>query len=329
MPDSHADRWSDIERVYLEALERDVATREAFLETACKDDEDLRREVRSLLGFEHEADRFLEHPALIDAARDLASQAPILSGRRLAGHEILELIGAGGMGDVYRARDLRLQRDVAFKVLDPLIAADPDYRNRFEDEARSASGLNHPNIVTIYGVGEEADLAFISMELVRGRTLREHLNAGAMAVQPALEIAVQLASALAAAHAVGIVHRDLKPENIMVTDDGLVKVLDFGIAKRQQTTVHHRDDRPTDAGIGSDNGAIVGTIGYMSPEQALGLTAGPQSDQFSLGAILYETLTGRRAFPGESTAEKLAAIVDTTPEPVSRVNRAVPAAHRG
>jgi serine/threonine-protein kinase len=330
MADSNADRWPEIERLYQEALERDVATREAFLDTACEGDDDLRREVRSLLGFEREADRFLEHPALVEAARDLASQAPILVGRRIAGHQVLELIGAGGMGDVYRARDLRLERDVAFKVLDPLVAADPDYRRRFEDEARSASGLNHPNIVTIYGVGEEADLAFISMELVHGRTLRERLNAQAMALQPALDMAVQLASALAAAHLVGIVHRDLKPENVMVTPDGLVKVLDFGIAKRQPTTISpHHDDRATDHESGSDRRAIVGTVGYMSPEQALGLPAGPPSDQFSLGAILYEMLAGRRAFQGESTAERLAAIIEAAPEPISRVNRAVPADLRG
>ena len=230
------------------------------------------------------------------------------------------------MGDVYRARDLRLGRDVALKVLDPLLAFDSEYRRRFEDEAKSASGLNHPNIVTIYGVGEEADLTFITMELVHGRTLREHLSGRAMPIRPTLDIAVQLTSALAAAHLVGIVHRDLKPENVMVTTEGLVKVLDFGIAKRQFPHVVSDDDAgsPTIRTGETEGSTIVGTVGYMSPEQALGLPAGPASDQFSLGAILYEMVAGRRAFHRDSRVETVRAIVDAAPEPVHHLTRAVP-----
>jgi eukaryotic-like serine/threonine-protein kinase len=330
MSDYTADRWPRIERLYIEALERDPPAREAFLEAACEGDEALRREVRSLLRYESAADQFLGRPALVAAARDLARDAPSLSGRHIAGYEVVALIGAGGMGDVYRARDLRLGRDVALKVLDPLVAFDPEYRRRFENEAKSASGLNHPNIVTIYGVGEEADLTFITMELVHGQTLREHLSGRTMPIRPALDVAVQLTGALAAAHLVGIVHRDLKPENVMVTPEGLVKVLDFGIAKRQLPHVVSDDDtgRSTIRTSGTEGGTIVGTVGYMSPEQALGLPAGPASDQFSLGAILYEMVTGRRAFHRDSRGETLRAIVDAAPEPVHHLTRAVPAALR-
>jgi serine/threonine-protein kinase len=330
MSDFTADRWPRIERLYIEALERDPPAREAFLEAACEGDDELRREVRSLLRYESVADQFLGRPALVAAAQDLARDVPSLTGRRIAGYEVVAFIGAGGMGDVYRARDLRLGRDVALKVLDPLVAFDPEYQRRFEDEAKSASGLNHPNIVTIYGVGEEADLTFISMELVHGRTLREHLSGRTMPIRPALDIAVQLTSALAAAHFVGIVHRDLKPENVMVTPEGLVKVLDFGIAKRQFPHVVSDDDtgRPTIRTGETEGSTIVGTVGYMSPEQARGLPAGPASDQFSLGAILYEMVTGRRAFHRDSRVETVRAIVDATPEPVHNFTRAVPAALR-
>jgi serine/threonine protein kinase len=214
------------------------------------------------------------------------------------------------MGDVYRARDPRLGRDVAFKVLDPSVALDPDCRERFEHEAKSASALNHPNIVTIYSVGEEAEVAFITMELVHGQTLR-HLMVTPMPLRTVLDIAVQLAAALAAAHAIGIVHRDLKPENIMVTPDGLVKVLDFGIAKRH--------------GAPEQTGTTLGTVGYMSPEQTLGQPAGPASDQFAIGAILYELLTGQQAFHGDSRTETLAAIVHAEPTPVPTLNSRVPA----
>jgi serine/threonine protein kinase/tetratricopeptide (TPR) repeat protein len=330
MPDYAADRWPRVERLYLEALEQDPPAREAFLEAASAGDDELCREVRSLLRYESAAEHFLGHPALVAAARDLARAVPSLTGRHISGYEVVALIGAGGMGDVYRARDLRLERDVALKVLDPLAAFDPEYRRRFEDEAKSASGLNHPNIVTIYGVGEEGGATFIAMELVHGLTLREHLSVGAMPIRSALDIAVQLTSALAAAHVVGIVHRDLKPENVMVTPEGLVKVLDFGIAKRLFPHVVSDDDAgaPTIRTGETEGSTIVGTVGYMSPEQAVGLPAGPASDQFSLGAILYEMVAGRRAFHRDSRVETVRAIVDAVPEPVHHLTRTVPPALR-
>ena len=313
MTDSQ-DRWQRIERLYNDALDRDTADREAFLAQACGDDESLRQEVRSLLGYERAAEQFLERPALAEAARTLARNArPTLTGRRFAEYDVVALVGAGGMGEVYRARDRRLGRDVALKVLEPSVAADPEYRQRFEHEAQSASALNHPNIVTIYSIGEEDDVTFITMELVQGQTLRQ-LIAAPMPLRTALDISVQLASALSAAHAIGIVHRDLKPENIMVTQDGLVKVLDFGIARRD--------------GAPDDRGATVGTLGYMSPEQALGQPAGPASDQFAFGAILYEMLTGRHAFQRESNIETLAAIINAEPRPLQTLSPHVPTSLR-
>jgi serine/threonine protein kinase len=222
--DSPTGRWQRIERLYNDAIARDPVQREAFLAEACGDDEELRQEVGSLLGYDSAAAQFLERPALAEAARSLAREArPALTGRRISGYDVLALLGAGGMGEVYRARDRRLGRDVALKVVEPSLAADPEYAKRFEHEAQSASALNHPNIVTIYSVSEQDDVTFITMELVQGQTLRRFM-AAAMPLRTALDNAVQRASALTAAHASGIVHHDLKPENVMVTPDGFVKV---------------------------------------------------------------------------------------------------------
>ncbi len=314
MSDSESDRWRLIERLYNEALELDLADRDAFLARAAGGDQGVRQEVRSLLDYEQAAARFLERPAVVEAARSIAAETrPPLSGRRIAGYDIIALIGAGGMGEVYRARDGRLGRDVAFKVLEPTIAADPEYRRRFENEARSASALNHPNIVTIYTVAEEGEVTFITMELVHGETLR-HLMVAPLPVQTVLDISIQLAAALATAHAFGIVHRDLKPENVMVTAEGLVKVLDFGLAKRD--------------GVPIDDGSTVGTLAYMSPEQALGQPVGPPSDRFALGAIVYEMLTRHHAFHRESRMETLDAIVSAEPPPIQKFDARVPASLR-
>jgi len=308
--DSSENRWQQIERLYNEALEIDAADRDAFLDAACDGDDRLLHEVRSLLDYERAADGFLERPALSEEARSMACDSrPPLTGRRIAGYDIVALVGAGGMGEVYRARDLRLGREVAFKVLEPTIASDPEYRLRFEHEAQAASALNHPNIVTIYTVAEEDDVTFITMELVQGQTLRS-LMTGRLPLTTVLDVSVQLTSALSAAHALGIVHRDLKPENVMITPHGLVKVLDFGLAKRD--------------GLSVDHGSTVGTLAYMSPEQALGRPAGPASDQFAFGAILYEMLTGQYAFHRESRIDTLDAIVSAEPRSVQKLNPRVP-----
>ena len=244
---------------------------------------------------------------------------------RLGSYEILSPLGAGGMGEVYRARDARLGRDVAVKVLPSALAGDTDRLKRFEKEARAASSLNHPNIVTIYDIGEAGGTAFIAMELVDGETLRELLADGPVATKRLQAVAAQVADGLAKAHGAGIVHRDLKPENVMVTRDGFVKILDFGLAKL--TEPEERDGRthaPTMSGE-TAAGVVMGTAGYMSPEQALGKPLDLRSDQFSFGSILYEMTAGRRAFVRESMPETLTAIIRDEPEPLGDLSPPTPA----
>ena len=229
------------------------------------------------------------------------------------------------MGEVYRARDVKLEREVALKVLAQSAAADPGYLRRFEEEARLASVINHPNIVTIYGVGEEGDITYIAMELVRGRTLREFLAGRSLRIGEVLDLAAPLSDAIAAAHAGGIVHRDLKPENVMVTSEGLVKVLDFGLAKRPRgiDSPDHAEDRVATRAALTHEGMILGTVGYMSPEQAAGRPAGIASDQFSFGVLFYELLCGRRPFDRDTAVETLSAIIREQPPAIQTVRTGV------
>ncbi len=243
-------------------------------------------------------------------------------GSRLGPFEIVGPLGAGGMGEIYRARDTRLAREVALKVLSRESIADPVRLGRFAQEARAASALNHPNIVTIFEIGDTEATPYIAMELVDGRTLRAMLAGAPLSVRTALQIAAQIADGLAKAHEAGIVHRDLKPENVMVSKDGFVKILDFGIAK----LVGGLQDG--DAGPFShltETGFVLGTTSYMSPEQAAGKPLDGRSDQFALGLILYEMLTGRKAFERPTVVQTLSAIIQEDPEPVERVNPRVPA----
>jgi serine/threonine protein kinase len=256
---------------------------------------------------------------------DLApdAQNPRLSrGVRVGPYEITGFLGAGGMGEVYRAHDTNLNRIVALKLLPVDLASDPDRLRRFEQEARTASALNHPAIVTIYDAGQIGSHPFISMELVAGETLRECLTAGAMPLRRGLKIAGQICEGLATAHEAGLVHRDLKPENIKVTIDGFAKILDFGLAKRvpPRTAVESGSDAMTE----TSPGMVVGTPAYMSPEQASGVRAEFRSDQFSFGAVLYEMLTGRRAFDRPTFAETLWAVIREEPVPIAQLNPAVP-----
>jgi tetratricopeptide (TPR) repeat protein/TolB-like protein len=250
--------------------------------------------------------------------------AGLVRQRRFGHYEIIEMLGVGGMGEVYRARDLTLRRAVAIKVLRGSAAKDPERLARFEQEARSASALNHPNIVTIYEVGSAEGVRYIAMELVEGSTLRQILSEGPLVTRRALQLAAQAAGGLAQAHDAGIVHRDLKPENIMVTRDGRVKILDFGLAKLVAPSV---DDEATTASGDSPEtgpGRILGTVGYMSPEQAEGRPLDFRSDQFSCGAILYEMATGRPAFRRPSRPQTLAAIVEEDPPSIATLNPSVP-----
>src|ERR1700687_2584360 len=232
---------------------------------------------------------------------------------RVGPYEILEPIGAGGMGEVYRARDARLGRDVAIKILSEL-AASPERLKRFEKESRSASALSHPNIVTVYDIGTSDGVSWIAMERIDGETLRKLLAPGPMPLKRLLGIAAQIAEGLAKAHATGIVHRDLKPENVMLTRDGIVKILDFGLAKLTDSKTGELTQSPT-VSAGTEAGVVLGTVGYMSPEQALGEPLDFRSDQFSFGSILYEMVAGKRAFARPSAPETMAAIIREEPEP--------------
>jgi serine/threonine protein kinase/Tol biopolymer transport system component len=247
-------------------------------------------------------------------------------GTRLGAYEVCSLLGVGGMGEVYSARDSRLGRDVALKVLPKGLAADADRLKRFEREARAASSLNHPNIVTIYDIGSADSISYMSMELVSGANLREELEGGPLTMKKVLGLGAQIADGLARAHAAGIVHRDLKPENVMVTAEGYAKILDFGLAKLTQPedTGSGPTQAPTMSG-GTEAGVVMGTVAYMSPEQALGKPLDFRSDQFSFGSMLYEMATGKRAFERETKPETLSAILRDEPAPMGTVNAKAPA----
>ena len=239
-------------------------------------------------------------------------------GKELSHYHILSLIGSGGMGEVYLADDTRLKRKVAVKLLPPELTANQDRLRRFEQEAQAASALNHPNIITIHETGQFEGLNFIVTEFIGGETLRQRLTTERMSLRVVLDVATQVASALAAAHAAGIIHRDLKPENIMVRPDGLIKVLDFGLAKlTDPPTTKVDSEAPTAARVFTKMGAVMGTAQYMSPEQARGLNVDDRSDVFSLGIVLYEMLTGRAPFWGETTADIISVLIQKEPQPLS------------
>src|SRR5262249_46959275 len=247
----------------------------------------------------------------------------ISAGSRLGPYEVVSPLGAGGMGEVYRARDTRLGREVAIKVLPPSLSADADRLRRFEQEARAAGVLNHPNITAVYDIGEHCGAPYVVQELLEGETLRQALAGAKLPPRKAIEYALQIAHGLAAAHEKGIVHRDLKPENLFVTKDGRVKILDFGLAK-----LVHAETGPEATGLptvtgGTEPGVVLGTLGYMSPEQVKGKAADARSDIFSFGAILYEMLSGRRAFHGDSAAETMSAILREEPPDLSVTNQSI------
>jgi len=316
------ERWRQIEQLYHAALDREPDERAAFLAETCIDDSGLRREVEELLRYDGAAGSFIEGNALSVEARriepeELSQTAPqLLPGQGIGAYRILALLGRGGMGVVYRARDERLRRDVAIKVLPASFANDADRLRRFEQEAHATSALNHPNILTIYDTGTQDGAPFIVAELLEGEDLRDQLKEGPLSVRKAIEYAQQIAAGLAAAHEKGVVHRDLKPENLFVTKDGRVKILDFGLAKLkpQQLAGGVDSQAPTQRPL-TDPGVIMGTVGYMSPEQVRGQEADHRSDIFAFGVILYEMLSGRRPFHGASAIEVITAILkEESPE---------------
>ena len=236
-------------------------------------------------------------------------------GTRLEGYEVLGPLGAGGMGDVYRARDSVLKREVAIKVLKPIVSQDPDRLRRFQQEAQAAAALNHPNILAVYQLGTYEGAPYLVSELLEGDTLRQLLQRGPLPVRKAIDFGVQIAHGLAAAHEKGIIHRDLKPENLFVTKDGRVKILDFGLAKLKQQP--DSDGSEKTLTHGTEAGVVLGTVGYMSPEQVRGKSADNRADIFTFGAVLYEMLTGQRAFEKPSAAETMTAIINEDPPTVS------------
>jgi eukaryotic-like serine/threonine-protein kinase len=315
------ERWHRIDGLFHAALELESRERAIFLARECAGDEVLRREVESLLAH-HRDDGFLEDGAAEEAARLLVEgRVEGLVGRQVGRFEIEARIGAGGMGVVYRARDPRLGRAVALKLIPAHLRGDPERRRRFRREALAASSLNHPNIVTVHEIVEDGGSDLLVTELVDGESLRARLSAGPLALDDALDVAIQVASGLAAAHAAGVVHRDVKPENVMIRPDGLVKILDFGIAKDLRGAVDPGDPME---GTGTRDGTVVGTVSYMSPEQARGEPVDAGADVWSLGAVLYEMLTGSTPFGAGSPSDRLAALLLADPEPPSRRRPGLP-----
>jgi serine/threonine protein kinase len=304
------ERWERIKDVLHRAMQLVPVQRDSFLDDACTSDESLRREVESLLAADDEArSSFLQSPAL---------HVTLQPGMRLGEYEVQNLLGSGGMGEVYRARDQRLGRDVAIKVLPSFLSSDPDRLRRFEQEARAAAALNHPNILAVFQMGTYQGTPYLVSELLEGETLRERSKRGPLTQRKAIDYAVQTARGLAAAHEKGIVHRDMKPENLFVTKDGRMKILDFGLAKLTQppaASVHSAvtlDDR-------TEPGTVMGTVGYMSPEQVRAQVVDHRSDIFAFGAILYEMLAGRRAFQKPTAADTMSAILNEDPPAISKI----------
>ena len=318
-----AERWQQIQGIYLDALEVDAKERSAFLAEACAGDDELQREVETLLNAHEDAGTFLHAPAVIVAAEErlrsgeTAPTAASPLGSRISHYQILSALGAGGMGEVYLAEDTRLRRKVALKLLPEKFTQDAERIVRFEQEARAASALNHPNIITIYDIGQQNNLWFMATEFVDGSTLRQRVAGnGALSLRDVLGIAEQIANALAAAHSAGVIHRDIKPDNVMVRRDGYVKVLDFGLAKLTENQ-NSEDDATLRKSI-TDSGTIMGTVSYMSPEQARGQRVDARSDIFSLGVVLYEMIAGQTPFGGTSAVDVIASILRNEPLPLAR-----------
>jgi serine/threonine protein kinase/formylglycine-generating enzyme required for sulfatase activity len=320
------ERWQQIEKLYHAALERKESERARFLDEACAHDAKLRREVDSLLSSHEKAEGFLDSPALDMAARTIATEQSVsVIGTTIGHYKITAPLGSGGMGEVYLARDKRLGRQVALKLLPDYFTGDTDRVRRFEQEARAASALNHPNILTIYDIGKIEGIHFIATEYVEGETLRSLMQRKRMALDEILTLAIQLASALAAAHQAGIVHRDVKPENIMLRGDGIVKVLDFGLAKLTEHPSYAGDsEAPQVAAIDTNPGVMMGTVNYMSPEQARGIAVDTRTDIFSFGVVCYEMLASHSPFEGETPSDALALLLTAEPPPLSLYSPEVP-----
>ncbi len=309
------ERWQYIKSLLHSALERDPTERDAFLVSACAGDEGLRQEIELLITAHGQAGDFIESPAFRLMADSLGEKADSLAGQSLGHYQIASLIGAGGMGEVYLAEDTRLGRKIALKILTTHFTLNSDRLRRFQQEARAASALNHPNILTIHEIGHTDSRHFMVTEFIEGETLRERMKKTQLTMPDALRIASHIASALAAAHAAGIVHRDIKPENVMLREDGIVKVLDFGLAKLTDQKTEVAEAMTL---VKTEYGMVMGTAHYMSPEQARGLPVDVRTDIWSLGVVLYEMVGGRVPFEGHTSSDVIAAILERKPISLTR-----------
>lgn len=320
MSSTHPENWQEVKEIFCAALRLTPAEREQFLNESCKDDEDLRSEVESMLASSDAAGSFMQNPAVGEIAEVFAEiKEKLQVNQNLSHYKILKLLSAGGMGEVYLAQDTRLERKVALKILPAAFARDRGRMRRFLLEAKTVSALNHPHILTIYETGEMEKTNYIVSEYVEGETLSERLLSKPLNPGSALDIAAQIASALEAAHGANIVHRDIKPDNVMIRPDGFVKILDFGIAKLLESAPLIDAEAATAIKAGTIPGMIIGTANYMSPEQAKGEAVDARSDIFSFGAVLYEMLTGKKAFAGASPMETIALILHKEPAPLTRL----------
>src|SRR5881296_4208368 len=321
-------RLQTVEEIFHAALDQKSDQVGAFLNTACGGDELLRRRVEALLTSHERAGSFIETTVAGIATRIIENeQADLLVDQTIGHYKISKRIGTGGMGDVYLATDMTAGRKAALKLLPTRFTSDAERLKRFQQEARALVGLNHPNILTVYEIGEDHSAHYIASELIEGETLRQRLMRGRMQVGEAIDVAIQVASALAAAHEAGIVHRDIKPENIMLRPDGYMKVLDFGIAKLAEPAFAEAtaDGAGRMTLIGTILGSVLGTVRYMSPEQACGARVDQSTDIWSLGVVLYEMVTGQSPFTGDTPQDVMFAILEKEPPPLTRYIARVPA----
>ena len=317
------ERWRQLEAVFHEAVELQEEERAAFLAKVCGSDGQLREEAERLIAAHERKSSFIDPPVLPETVELRDDSHESLLGRYIGPYQVINQLGRGGMGEVFLAQDTRLGRKVALKMLPAAFTQNPDRVSRFEREAKAASALNHPNILTIYEIGQSDGVHFIATEFVDGMTLRQRMNGAKMTLAETLDLALQVATALAAAHEVGIVHRDIKPENVMVRPDGLVKVLDFGLAKLVGSLIPASElvkvsQTPVANGLHTEFGIMMGTVRYMSPEQASGQPVDMRSDIFSFGVVLYELLTGRLPFTGATDRDILQKIIHGVPDPVGK-----------
>src|SRR5438094_691649 len=319
-------RSQEIDGIFQAALDLPSEQRLAYLDRVCASDEELRAEVESLISSYDRSGSFIEQPAIeIDAS---IVAGPLMSkvGESIGHYQIVEPLGAGGMGEVYLASDTRMDRQVALKVLPQYFTQDQERVRRFQQEAQAALALNHPNILTIYEIGETNDTHFIATEFIQGETLRQRMAGTSLKLSEALDIAGQVANALTAAHEAGIVHRDIKPENIMLRRDGFAKVLDFGLAKlTEREGVATNAGAPRQMNVKTDPGMVMGTADYMSPEQARGVNVDARTDIWSLGVVLYEMVAGRVPFEGETPSDVISFILQKEAPPLARCAPETPA----